>query len=313
MKSVACHVVLVLAAALTSASASQAVAPEWPEWSVVFVAHRGGIVPGVPENTLAAFREAIRHGVQVIELDLRGTKDGEIVIMHDETVDRTTNGRGAVTAMTLAELKQLDAGRGERIPTYAEVLHLVAGKGVKLLLDIKESPALDKRKVVRLTDQYDASLNVIVGVRNLEDLRAFQALNPNLRTLGFFATVEDLQPFLDGGVHIVRLWPEWIYRDPGLVKKVHGLGKPAWTTAGDAPRGELEKLVKLGVNGILSDLPAVTSALGADMAKRRRRISSHGTPGFRYRASTRVWDSLVDSPVSEQGTRTGRSPAEDNP
>jgi glycerophosphoryl diester phosphodiesterase len=61
----------------------------------------------------------------------------------------------------------------------------------------------------------------------------------------------------------------WIYRDCNLVKKVHALGKPVWTTAGDAPRAELERLIKLGVNGILSDLPAVMNSLLADMAKRR--------------------------------------------
>lgn len=261
------HVVL-LSVGLISAAALQAVA-DWPDWSVVFVAHRGGIVPGCPENTLAAFHQTIRLGVQVIEIDLRGTKDGEVVIMHDETVDRTTDGRGPVTGKTLAELKQLDAGRGERIPTYAEVLQLVAGSGVKLLLDIKESPALDKRKVVRLTDTHNAALNVIVGVRSLEDLRTFRALDPNLRTLGFVERVEDVGPFVEAGIDIIRLWPEWIYRDPDLVKKVHGLGRPVWTTAGDAPRAELERLVKLGVNGILSDLPAVMNSLLADMAKRR--------------------------------------------
>jgi glycerophosphoryl diester phosphodiesterase len=233
------------------------------------VAHRGGIVAGYPENTLAAFRQAIKHGAEVIEVDLRGTKDGDVVIMHDETLDRTTNGKGKVTDYTLAELKKLDAGGGERIPTYEEVLQLVAGTGVKLLLDIKESPVLDKRKVVRLTDKYNATLNVIVGPRNLDDLRAFRALNPNLRTLGFIRDIGDIGPFAQAGIDIIRLWPKWIYANPELVKKVHQLGKPVWTTAEDAPREELEKLIKLGVNGILSDLPAVMSKLLADMKKTR--------------------------------------------
>lgn len=126
------------------AAASSAAGLDWPEWNVAFVAHRGGIVPGYPENTLAAFRQAAKHGAEVIEVDLRGTKDGEVVIMHDETFDRTTNGKGKVTDYTLAELKKLDAGGGERIPTYEEALQLVAGTGVKLLLDIKESPVLNR-------------------------------------------------------------------------------------------------------------------------------------------------------------------------
>ncbi len=260
---------VLLSLGLAPTLASQAVSSEWPDWEIAFVAHRGGIVPGYPENTLVTFRQAIEHGAQVIEIDLRGTKDGEIVIMHDETIDRTTNGQGKVADQTLAELRELDAGRGERIPTYEEVLKLAAETGVTLLLDIKQSPALDKPRVVRLTEQHNAVLNVIVGTRSLEDLRAFRALNPNLRTLGFIQEVRDVKPFVRAGVDIIRLWPEWIIADPALINKVHAFGKPVWTTAGDAPRHELEKLIKLGVNGILSDLPAVMKSLLGDMRKSR--------------------------------------------
>ncbi len=130
---------------------------QWPEWSVVNVAHRGGIVPGYAENTLAAYQRAISFGVDAIEVDLRGTQDGEVVILHDETLDRTTDGKGKVTDYTLRDLKQLDAGGGQSIPTYAEVLDLVAGTGVKLLLDIKVSPVLDKRKVVRIFEPLASS------------------------------------------------------------------------------------------------------------------------------------------------------------
>ncbi len=245
--------------------AAQPVIPDLPERSIVFVAHRGGIVPGYPENTLVAFHKAIEHGAQAIEIDLRGTKDGAIVIMHDETVDRTTNGHGKVTDLTLAELKALDTGDGERIPTYEEVLQLVEGTGVTLLLDIKESELLDKRLVVRLTEKHNAILNVIVGARNLEDLSTFKALNMNLRTLGFIPSAEDAEPFVKAGVDIIRLWPKWIYSDHDLIKKVKSFNKPIWTTAADAKPDELKRLIKLGVNGILSDFPEVMSSLRDDM------------------------------------------------
>ncbi len=223
---------------------------------VIAIAHRGGIVPGIPENTLAAFRQAIADGAHAIEIDLRGTKDGAVVVMHDETVDRTTSGRGRVSDLTLAELKALDAGNGERIPTYEDVLRLVKGTGVQVVLDIKQSPSLDKREVVRLTHAHAATLDVIVGPRSIEDLRAFQALDLNLRTLGFIAQPDDIEAFVEAGVHIIRLWPDWIHRDPGLIARVHRLGRPVWTTAGQAPRDELQRLIALGVNGILTDYPA---------------------------------------------------------
>jgi glycerophosphoryl diester phosphodiesterase len=270
VKSSALGIIFLLTIWMSPTKASEIVGADWPEWRVASIAHRGGIVPGVPENTLAAFREAINYGAHAIEIDLRGTRDGEVVIMHDETVDRTTNGRGRVTDQTLAELKMLDAGRGERIPTYEEVLQLVVGTGVTLLLDIKKSPVLDRTRVVRLTEKHNAVLNVIVGPRDLEDLWAFRALNPNLRTLGFIRGVEDIEPFVDAGVDNIRLWPRWIYEDPDLVDRLHQLGKPVWTTAGNAPRDELEKLIKLGVNGILSDRPEQMNLLLSDIAE------SHG-------------------------------------
>jgi glycerophosphoryl diester phosphodiesterase len=248
-------------------------APAWgsqcQDWTVLNIAHRGGIVAGYAENTLAAYRQAISIGVDVIEIDLRGTRDGEVIILHDETLDRTTDGTGNVTDYTLEELKQLNAGSGESIPTYAEVLALVADSGVKLLLDIKISTALDKEKVVRLTESHDAVLNVIVGVRNVGDLRQFRRLNPNIRTLGFIRRSEDIDEFVAAGVDIIRLWPEWIQANQALVGKVQGLGKPVWTTAGDAPREVLEQLICSGVNGILSDFPEVTSRVMVDFEAKR--------------------------------------------
>lgn len=223
--------------------------------SVIFVAHRGGILPGVPENTLAAFKQAIAFGVDAIEIDLRGTKDGEIVILHDATLNRTTNGSGNAADYPLEALKRLDAGHGERIPTFPEVLHLIAGTRVKLLLDIKVSPVLNKRQVVRLTEQHGAVLDVILGVRNLADLLEFRQLNPNLRTLGFAGTPEEIVNFIAAGVDIIRVWPEWIKNDPGLIAKIHQLGKPVWVTTANAPRAEILELIQLGIDGILSDWP----------------------------------------------------------
>jgi glycerophosphoryl diester phosphodiesterase len=227
-----------------------------PEHSrATFVAHRGGIVEGVPENTLAAFRNAIRLGVDAIEIDLRGTRDGRIVVLHDETLDRTTTGHGPVGERTLGEIRALDAGAGERVPTYEEVLRLVSETRVDLLLDIKEGPAIDLEKVVDLTLQYGAASRVIVGVRSLEDLRTIRRLHDGLRTLGFVPTVDDVPAFATGGVDIIRLWPDWIRADGALVGRVHELGLPVWSTAGPASLEELRELIRAGVDGVLSDRP----------------------------------------------------------
>ena len=200
--------------------------PVFLDGAVVNIAHRGGIFEGYPENTLAAFRRAITLGAEIIEIDIRGTRDGEVVILHDETLNRTTNGTGSVTNYTLEELKKIDAGYGEQIPTYEEVLELVSNTGVKLLLDIKISPELDKQKVVRLTEKHEAVSDIIVGVRNLDDLREFRTLNLNIQTLGFIATPLEVEKFVTAGVNIIRLWSWWIFLYPDLVHKIQQIGTP---------------------------------------------------------------------------------------
>jgi len=110
------------------------------------LAHRGASARA-PENTLAAFREAVRLGAHAVELDVHLSSDGVPVVIHDDTVDRTTDGRGAVAGMSSKELRRLDAGawfssrfRGERIPTLEESLEFARGRcGVNI--EIKEPPA----------------------------------------------------------------------------------------------------------------------------------------------------------------------------
>jgi glycerophosphoryl diester phosphodiesterase len=113
-----------------------------PERSVLVQAHRG-FSENYPENTLRAFEEAIQAGADRIETDLALTSDGVVVLMHDLTVDRTTNGEGGTSSFTLEELKQLDAGSwkgaefaGEQVPTLAEALALADGRA-ELNLEIK--------------------------------------------------------------------------------------------------------------------------------------------------------------------------------
>ena len=227
---------------------------------VQVVAHRG-LSEGYPENTLAAFRYCLDElKVDVIEIDLRCTKDGEIVVIHDATVDRTTDGEGRVADMTLSQLKELKVSsapdfEGERIPTYRETLELVEGTNMKLLLHIKEPSCAEK--MVRLTEEYNKSNDIIIGVESLEDLQTFRQLNPDLHTLGFIRGPYEIEIFIDAGVDIIRLWPGWIRNEPVLVDMIQKTGNPVWTTAGPAGREELKELIELGVDGILTDFPGL--------------------------------------------------------
>ena len=129
-------------------------------------AHRGAS-RSHPENTLAAFREAIRLGAHQIELDVQLTRDGQLVLMHDATVDRTTDGRGRVGELTLAEVKRLDAGSwkdtkfaGQRVPTLAETLNIMP-QNVWLNLHLKGGAEVGQavaREVLRQKRTHQAFL-----------------------------------------------------------------------------------------------------------------------------------------------------------
>jgi glycerophosphoryl diester phosphodiesterase len=112
---------------------------------VHIMGHRGAAAYE-PENTRRGIRTALAMGVTAVEVDVQLTKDAELAVIHDSTVDRTTNGKGAVRDFTLAELQKLDAGKGEAIPSLAEVVEEVAGKA-HLIIEVKHpeaAPALLK-------------------------------------------------------------------------------------------------------------------------------------------------------------------------
>jgi glycerophosphoryl diester phosphodiesterase len=122
------------------------------------VAHRGAALES-PENTLPAIDRAIALGAAVVEIDMRYSADGEVVLMHDETVDRTTLGSGLVSRMTLAEIRKLDAGgksagqfKGTKVPTLREVIDHCRGK-IQLYLDLKET---DPGPVIRVVKEMKA-------------------------------------------------------------------------------------------------------------------------------------------------------------
>ena len=108
---------------------------------VDIVGHRGAPVEE-PENTLRSFRRALDLGVGAVELDVQLTRDDHLAVIHDETLDRTTNGRGLVKDFTLAELQKLDAGQGEPVPALEEVLELAKGRA-RLLVEMKHPEAIE--------------------------------------------------------------------------------------------------------------------------------------------------------------------------
>ena len=138
----------------------------------IFVAAHRGWRSRYPENTMEAFRAAVKLGVDQIETDIRITKDGELVLIHDDKVDRTTNGSGKVCEMTLAELRALDAGNGEKIPTLMELMELVKDHPAMTLdLELKEYPTEGREeiafevcdRVLDIVDSYGFTDRVVIN------------------------------------------------------------------------------------------------------------------------------------------------------
>ncbi|SDJ40348.1 glycerophosphodiester phosphodiesterase [Streptomyces indicus] len=142
----------------------------------VTIGHRG--IMGVePENTLRSFIAAQRAGLDVVELDLHLSKDGALVVMHDAEVDRTTDGRGPIAEKTLAELRELDAGKGERIPVFEEVLDAVRAP---LQAEIKDVAAA--RALAEVMHRRDLVGRVEVLSFHDEALAEMAKLVPGVRT-----------------------------------------------------------------------------------------------------------------------------------
>jgi glycerophosphoryl diester phosphodiesterase len=151
---------------------------------VIVVGHRGCALLE-PENTLRGFRRALELGCEFVETDVRLTRDGQLVLMHDEAVDRTTNGQGRVADLTFAELRALDAGQAEQVPTLAELLGLLCGRA-QLLCELKgENTAADAVRIVREAGMAE---QVVFTCFDLKRIRQVKAIDPSLRTGAIFGT-----------------------------------------------------------------------------------------------------------------------------
>ncbi|MBO0991749.1 glycerophosphodiester phosphodiesterase [Bacillus sp. SD088] len=152
-------------------------------------AHRGSSGTH-PENTIAAFKEAVRLGVDGIELDIQLTRDDELVVIHDYTLDRTTNGTGKVRDYTVEEVKAFDAGSkfsseftGETIPTFREVLALLQNTDIELNIEIKNPVKEDtgiEKKMIQELEEYQSIHRSIVSSFNHDSLKRVISMNNEL-------------------------------------------------------------------------------------------------------------------------------------
>jgi glycerophosphoryl diester phosphodiesterase len=243
----------------------------WNDLSApVIVAHRGDKA-FAPENTLSAFRQAAEKGADAVEFDVKLSADGQVIVLHDQTVDRTTNGAGNAAKLSLAALRELDAGvqfpgqfPGEKIPTLDDVF---TEYGRRLYMNVEltnystPNDALVS-KVVALVRSHELEKRVLFSSflsGNLEKARRFLPEVPRAlltlpglmglwgRNFGWRGDVAALNPYMSDIT-------------AGLVDRVHAAGKRvyAWTVIAEA---DIKRMIGLGVDGIITDDPALALRL----------------------------------------------------
>ena len=208
-----------------------------------------------PENTLQAIEWAAQAGADVIEIDLRATRDGELVVIHDKTVNRTTNGRGRVGKLTLTQITSLDAGNGQRVPTMDEAFAFTQKTPLRLLLDLKDIRGINPNVVYEALVRHQLTQRVIIGARSVDQLIAFKALDAKLKTMAFTKSVRLIPRFIENNVDIVRLWARWTKTNPALIDSVRSTGLDVWVTTGELRGEELVRLVESDTQGLITDYP----------------------------------------------------------
>lgn len=222
------------------------------------IAHRGASGT-FPENTVSAFRAAVEAGADMCELDVQLSRDGAVVVIHDDTVERTTDGIGEVAELTLEELKRLDAGakfkggpfKGAQIPTLDEVFSATSGK-CGLNIELKAGGL--EHQVAQIMQARNALSDSIVSSFDWEYLKKIQQLNFNIR-VGLLAEEKPVELMMNAvAMRAYSINPRWDMVTPDLCKAAHerGLKLYTWTVDADA---RMRALIESGVDGIMTNYP----------------------------------------------------------
>jgi len=232
---------------------------------ILNIAHRG-CSSLYPENTLSSFREALEIGVDGIELDVRFTKDKEIVVIHDASVDRTTNGKGRVSELTLKQIKKLSiierkSGRltQERIPLLKEVIDLIKNK-TTLWIEMKEE---GEEEIVKLLEREGVINNVVLISFNPQSLKKVKEINPLISTGVIVGNTRGtssnfLERVLGCYTDVVDMEQKFISGEIVKVAHSHGRMVGVWTVN---ERKKMKKFIEMGTEVLTTDYPQVLKEL----------------------------------------------------
>jgi glycerophosphoryl diester phosphodiesterase len=221
------------------------------------VGHRGAKAYA-PENTLTSFKKALEIGVDAVELDVRKTKDNQLVVIHDANVKRTTDGEGLVSELTLKEIKGFSAEKGEKIPTFQEALDFL-DKKVKMFIELKETGV--EEQVLSKVNERGLEKNVVI-VSFLEDaLKKVRELDKDIETGLIYAKHKNpVKAALELKANYLLAF--YRFTHTVNVQKAHenGLKVIVWTINKSE---EVEEYAAKGVDGIASDKPDILMRVNA--------------------------------------------------
>jgi glycerophosphoryl diester phosphodiesterase len=233
-------------------------------------AHRGAS-HDAPENTLRAFELALQQNADGIELDVHLSADRQVVVIHDSKLARTTNGRGRVEKHTLAELRTLDAGEGETIPTLAEVLDLV-GNQVVLNIELKGFSSNEEdlpREVLGLTADFCLNETVIYSSFDPQMLIQLHRINPDARA-GLLLPPGNLSMMIRSFfTPFVRPWslhPHHKSVSKRFMRVAERNRQPVFTYTVNHPE-DMRRVFDLGVSGIFTDVPPLAQQVRGEIVK----------------------------------------------
>lgn len=219
------------------------------------IAHRGG--PGsanAPEGTLAAFSASVAAGADWLEFDVHATRDGVLVVLHDDTVDRTTNGTGAVADLTYAQVSALDAGGGARIPTVAEVVELAKAAGVPILPEVKDGPLYPSvtPALLDLLDQEGYLDHTMIQAFEPSEISRILSLRPAARTCLLTGLWQFDPTTVPTGTTAVCPMGEMVLLAPDMVRQAHAAGLLVFAWWGAAETGPTDAVLRAyGVDGLI--------------------------------------------------------------
>jgi len=217
---------------------------------VLRIGHRGA-AGHAPENTLAAIQKGIALGVDFVELDVRRTADGMLVVLHDATVNRTTNGKGRIDRLCLRDIEKLNAGNGEHIPTLEEVLKVAAGKA-GLMLELKITGAA--QQTVEAVREAGFREPVIYASFLHDELKHVRTVDPEAPLMVLFGGLS--RAFV---ARAIKYGPTYVglrhdKATHALVDSFHRADLLVFVYTADAP-SDIQHALSLDVDGVISNFP----------------------------------------------------------